>query len=175
VGALAAIPHGKLRYVALPALAVYLLAWLPFLLVGDPSEMVDLQLAGSETEARAIVAGWSPDEALDIAFLLGVDNVHLLTYSIALAVGAVWAGRRFRGRAARWAPALSYMAFAAAAFDVLENIASISMVRGYFDAPVPASAKVFMIAKSLLLLIVVGYVAAGRLSRGHHLADGVTS
>lgn len=159
------VPRGELRRIAVPVLVVYLIAWLPFLLIGDPSEMVDLQLAGSETKARAIVGSWSRAETVDMGFLLGVDNIHLLAYGILLAVGAVWAGRRFRGRAGRWAPVVACMTFAAASFDVLENIGLLAMVRGYFDAPVPALVKAFTVAKSSLLLMVVAYVLAGCVSR----------
>src|SRR5688572_19316129 len=151
------IPPGRLRVVALPALAVYLLAFLPFLLVGDPQDMVRLQLAGSETKAREIVAGWSPAETVDMGFLQGVDFVHPLAYGLLVGVGAVWAGRRYRGRAARWAPAVIWIVVATAVFDVLENIGMILMIRGDTGSPIPPVTTAFSVAKFSTLLFAASY------------------
>lgn len=155
------VPPGRLRRIAVPALVVYLLAWIPFFVVGEPDEMVRLQRAGSETNARKIVAEWSPSDTVDMAFLQGVDAVHLLTYGPLLAVGAVWAGRRLRGRLAGWAPVVAWMAISASAFDALENVGMIVMIRGDVDAPVPAVTTVFATAKFSMFLVVVPYIVAG--------------
>ncbi|HLG01797.1 MAG TPA: hypothetical protein VI916_15155 [Acidimicrobiia bacterium] len=170
------IPPGRLRRIAVPALVVYLLAWIPFLLVGEPDEMVRLQRAGSEANAREIVAAWSPSDTVDMAFLQGVDAVHLLTYGPLLAVGAVWAGRRLRGRLSAWSPVVAWMAVAASAFDALENIGMIVMIRGDVDAPVPAVTTAFATAKFSMFFLLVPYVVTGvvaRLRRGTLTADPV--
>lgn len=159
------IPPGRLRHLAVPAFVAYLLAWLPFLLVGEPGEMVRLQLAGSESQAHEIVAGWSPAEVVDMAFLQGVDEVHLVAYGLLLAAAAVWAGRRFRGRAARWAPAVAWMALAAALFDALENVGMIVMIRGDIDAPVPTITTTFAVAKFSMFFVVLPYVVTGLVAR----------
>ena len=159
------IPPGRLRFLAVPALVVYLLAFLPFLLVGDPQDMVRLQLAGSEEKAQEIVAGWSPAEAVDMAFLQGVDFVHPLAYGLLLTVGAVWAGRRLRGRLARWSSAVAWMAGAAALFDVLENVGMIVMIRGDVGSPVPQVTTAFAFAKYAMFSVAVPYVLAGLASR----------
>jgi hypothetical protein len=168
------IPRGRLRRLAVPVFVAYLPAWLPFLLVGEPEEMVRLQFAGSESQARAIVANWSPTEALDMAFLQGVDNVHLLAYGLLLATAAVWAGRQFRGRAARWAPVVAWMGPAAALFDVFENVGMIVMIRGHVDAPVPTITTTFAGAKYSLGFVVVPYVLSGLMARlrGQRAAAG---
>lgn len=168
------IPPGRVRRLAVPAFVVYLFAWLPFLLVGEPDEMARLQFAGSESRAHEIVAGWSPTEAVDMAFLQGVDAVHLLAYGVLLAAAAVWAGRQFRGRAGRWAPLVAWMALAAALFDALENIGMIVMIRGDVDAPVPTITTTFAVAKFSMFFVVVPYVLAGlvaRLRGGRGLGD----
>lgn len=159
------IPAGRLRRFAVPVLAVYLLAWLPLLLVGDPNEMVRLQFAGSETQARGIVAGWSHAETVDMAFLLGIDHVHLVAYSVLLALAGVWAGRQFRSNAARWAPVAAWVALAAAVFDIGENIGLIAMIRGQIDALVPTATTTFSLAKYSLAVMVVSYVVAGFVAR----------
>lgn len=159
------IPPGRLRRLAVPVLVLYLPAWLPFLLVGRPSEMVRLQLAGSETRARQILAGWSHAETVDIGFLLGVDHVHLVAYSVLLTLAAVWAGRQFRGGAARWAPVVAWMPLGAALFDLVENIGLILMIRGAVDAPVPTLTMAASWAKYSMALVVVPYVLAGLVAR----------
>ena len=155
------IRPGRLRHLVVPALVVYLLAFLPFLLVGEPNEMVRLQLAGSESQARSIVAGWSHAEVVDMAFLQGVDELHPLVYGLLLAAGSVWAGRRLRGRAAQWAPVVAWMALVAALFDLIENVGMIVMIRGDVDAPVPTITTTFALAKFALFFVVVPYVVAG--------------
>lgn len=169
------IPRGRLRRLAVPAFVAYVLAWPPFILVGRPEEMVRLQLAGSESQAREIVAGWSRTEVVDMAFLQGVDNVHLLTYGLLLAAAAVWAGRQFRGRAARWAPVVAWMAVAASMFDAVENVGMIVMIRGDVDAPVPTITTTFAVAKYSMFFVVLPYLVAGlvaRLRGGRDLATG---
>ena len=154
------IRPGELRHVAVPALVVWLLAFLPFLLVGEPSEMMRLQLAGSESQARAIVSGWTPSEVVDMAYLQGIDAVHPLAYGIVLAAAAVWAGRRFRGRAARWAAVIVWMPVAAAVFDTLENIGMIVMIRGDTSAPIPMITTTFAVAKFSMFIVVAPYVVS---------------
>jgi hypothetical protein len=162
---LSQIPPGGLRRIVLPALVVYLLAFLPFLLVGEPNEMVRLQLAGSESKAQEIVGDWSESEKVDMAFLQGVDEVHPLAYGLLLAAGAVWAGRQLRGRASSWASVIGWMAVAAALFDLIENVGMIIMIRGDVDAPVPSITTVFAVAKFSMFFVVVPYIVAGLVAR----------
>lgn len=159
------IPPGRLRRLAVPAFVVYVLAFLPFLLVGEPEEMVRLQLAGSESQAEEIVAGWSHAEVVDMAFLQGVDEVHPLAYGLLLTAAAVWAGRPLRGRAAQWAPVVAWMALAAALFDTLENVGMIVMIRGDTNAPVPMITTTFAVAKFSMFFVVLPYVVAGIVAR----------
>ena len=158
---LARIPAGQLRRVAVPALVVYALAFIPFLLVGDPDEMLRLQFAGSESKAREIVMGWSHSELIDMAFLQGVDEVHPLAYGLLLAVGSIWAGRVLQGGTARWSSVIAWMALAAAALDLLENVGMIVMIRGHFDSPVPTITTLLAVAKFATLVAVVTYVVGG--------------
>ncbi|MGH2730991.1 MAG: hypothetical protein ACRDJI_10350, partial [Actinomycetota bacterium] len=159
------IPPGRLRLLAVPAALVYLFAFVPFLLVGEPNEMVRLQMAGSESKAEEIVSEWNHAETVDMAFLQGVDEVHPLAYGLLLAVGAVWAGRRLTGRSAQWAPLVAWMAVAAGAFDLIENVGMIIMIRGDIDAPVPTITTTFAVAKFSMLFVVLPYVVAGLVAR----------
>jgi hypothetical protein len=155
------IPPGELRRLAVPTLVLYTLVLLPFLFIGEPGEMVALQMAGSESRAREIVAEWSEAETVDMAFLQGLDELQPLVYGLLLAVAAVWAGRRLRGRAAAWGPAVAWLAVAAAVLDLLENVGMIVMIRGDVDAPVPTITTVFAVAKFAAIVLVLAYVVAG--------------
>lgn len=159
------IPSGELRRLAVPAIVVWLLAWLPFLLVGEPQEMVRLQMAGSASQAREIVAGWSHAETVDMAYLQGTDGVHLVAYGVLLVLGAVWAGRQLRGRAKSWAPLFAWLGIAAALFDIVENVGMIVMIRGDINDPVPAITTMFAVAKSSMFVLVIPYVLAGVVAR----------
>jgi hypothetical protein len=155
------VPEGRLRRVAIPAFVVYLLAFVPFVLVGDPAELTRLQLAGSSAKAREIVSGWSSSQTVDLAFLQGVDFVHPLVYGVLLSLGAVWAGRRLgRGTAL-----MSWIPVAAATFDVVENIGMITMIRGDLDAPVPMLTSAAATAKYVLLGLALLFVFAGFVAR----------
>ncbi|MDQ3964702.1 MAG: hypothetical protein M3277_12460 [Actinomycetota bacterium] len=162
---LSRIPSGRLRCIALPALVVYVIAVLPFVLVDELDDMVGLQLAWSESEAREIVADWSDGEVVDMAFLQGADALHALALGLLLGVAAVWAGRRIGLRASHWAPIVAWMAVAAAVIDTLENVGMIVMIRGNVDDPVPAITTVLAVAKFSILLAVLLYVLGGITAR----------
>lgn len=155
----------------MPALVVWLAAWPPFLLIGEPPEMVRLQLAGSAERAREIIAGWSTADVIDMAFLQGIDNVHLLAYGTFLAVAAVWAGRQLRGRATGWAPLVAWAPVSAAVFDAFENVGMTVMIRGHVDAPVPTITTAFAVAKYSMFVVLVPYVAAGLAARAFRRRD----
>ena len=154
-----AIPLGRLRQVAVPLSVLYLLALIPFRLVGDAGAMVRLQLAGSETKAREIVAGWSESEAVDMAYLQGLDALHPVVYGLLLALAAVWAGRLSSGSFAHWSRIAIGAAVAAAVLDTIENVGMIVMIRGEVGSPIPTITTSFAIAKFLLIISVLVYVA----------------
>ena len=161
------VPPGQLRRVAVPAFVAFLLASLPFFLLIDAfKDLSRLQLAGSEPDAERIIASWQEADIRDVAFLQGLDHVIPLTYGALLAAGAVWAGRRLRGRVARLAPAFAWMAVGAALCDLLENVGMVLMIRGDIDSPIPAVTSMFAVAKYSLLVATLLYVVAGVVSGG---------
>ncbi|MEX2392889.1 MAG: hypothetical protein WD826_00275 [Actinomycetota bacterium] len=155
----------SLRRVVLPALVVYAVAWIPFLIVGDPSRMTSLQFAGSGAKVSELLSGWSSADLVDTALLIGVDFVHPVAYGVLLIAGAVWAGRRLRDSATRWARVVVGAVVAAAMFDVLENFGLIVMIRGRVDDTVAAATRLFSVTKSALIVVAVLYVLAGLVSR----------
>jgi hypothetical protein len=60
---------------------------------------------------------------------------------------------------------MAWLPVAAAVFDIIENAGLISMVRGHFDAPVPAMTTSFSYAKYVVFLLVVPYVLGGLAAR----------
>lgn len=167
------IPPGRLRRVAAPAFVLYLLALIPFQLIGAPSEMVRLQLAGSETQAREIVSTWSQSEIVDMAYLQGIDALHPLLYGLLLAIAVVWAERQRPNSAVRWTQIAIGGAVAAAIFDTIENVGMIMMIRGELDAPVARVTTTFAAAKFLTIVLVLAYVTLGVIARiGKRHAQG---
>lgn len=165
ISSITAIPPGRLRRVATPMMVLYLLAFIPFQLIGDSAEMIRLQLAGSETQARGIISAWSPSEVVDMAYLQGFDAVHPLIYGLLLATAGVWAGRQHPGRSVRWTRIAVGGAVAAAIFDTIENVGMIMMIRGETNAPIPSVTTTFAVAKFLTILSVLAYVALGAAAR----------
>jgi hypothetical protein len=155
------VPEGSLRRIAVPMFLLYLLAFVPFVLVGDPAELTRLQFAASVANAREFVSGWSTSQTADLAFLQGVDFVHPLVYGVLFSVAAVWAGRRL-GRGSVF---MSWIPVAAAAFDVVENIGMITMIRGGLDAPVPMLTTAAAIMKYGSLSVTLLFVLAGTVAR----------
>ena len=159
------IPPGRLRYVFLPALVVYILAMVPFVLLDTAGDIVALEFAGSEAAASDIVNGWSTAQTIDAAYLQGVDAVHPLAYGLLLMVGAVWTGRQSQRRAARWAPAIAWIAFAAVVFDTLENVGMIAMIRGNLDDPIPRITAALAMAKFAAIVVAIVFAVAGLIVR----------
>jgi hypothetical protein len=164
------IRGGSLRAIVVPAVALYVLAWLPFLALPASGEMIRLQYSGSETSARAVLGGLSASERADLAFLVGLDHVHLVLYGVLLIAGALWVGRR-SAPLARWSRPVAWMASAACVFDVLENLGLLVMIRGRLDDPSAPLTRVASITKVVLLLAAVAFVLAGAMTRRRTPAD----
>jgi hypothetical protein len=97
---------------------------------GDPGgeSIVDFELAGSVQRADEILSTWRAEGVLDDAKAIQVfDLLYPLIYAGALAGGCVaaagaWA-RAGRPRIAAAGIAMAWVAFAAAGFDYVENLA----------------------------------------------------
>ena len=149
---------GHLRWFAVPALVVWGLAFIPFGLIGDPQQMIRLQLAGTAARAAEIVGAWSPLETIDMAYLQGIDSVHLLAYGVVLSAAAVWASRRYRGGAAQWGALVAWLVVAGAILDAFENVGMIIMIRGTVTPAIASTTTALAIAKFSALGIVALYV-----------------
>ena len=95
----------------------------------DPGgeSIIAFELAGSVERADEILATWRAQGVVDEAKLIQIfDLLYPLIYAAALAGGCVAAagawGRAGRPRLAAAAIAMAWVAFAAAAFDYVENL-----------------------------------------------------
>ena len=128
---------------------------------GGPG-IIGFELAGSEENARDILAEWG-DEGRDAASLsLWLDLPYLAVYSAfwALAVRATgdMAERRGWRRLARGGR-LWPLALAAGAFDLVEDVLLHVVLAEAGGDTLPLLAAIFATLKFLALAVVVGYVA----------------
>jgi len=89
--------------------------------------IIDFELAGSVDRANEILAKWRAEDVIDEAKAIQIfDFVYPLIYATALAGGCIAAAvawrRTGRSRLAATGITMAWVAFAAAAFDYVENI-----------------------------------------------------
>jgi hypothetical protein len=144
--------------------------------------IVDFELAGSVDRATDILAAWESEDVIGDAKAIQVfDLVYPLIYSFALAglcVGAAGAWRR-RGYDgwARIGIAMAWVAFAAAAFDYVENLGLMISLWDEPHSPWPQVSKAAAIVKftgiyASLAYALTGIVAWALSTRGSRPASG---
>ena len=136
--------------------------------------IIDFELAGSVDRANEILAAWEAEGVIDDAKAIQVfDLVYPLIYSFALAGLCVAAAGAWRGRGRNgWASvgiAMAWVAFAAAAFDYVENLGLMVSLWDEPASPWPQISKAAAIAKFAAIYASLAYaltgVAAWALSR----------
>lgn len=160
-----------------PALAcVAILAVLPIVLgmfvkplhEDEPGgeSIVDFELAGSVDRAEEIIAKWRSEGVVDDAKAIQIfDLVYPLIYSAALAGGCLAAAgawsRAGRRRVAELGVVTAWVAFAAAAFDYVENLGLGISLWDEPAAPWPQVALVAAVLKFAAIYTALLYVVAG--------------
>jgi hypothetical protein len=180
------LPPAARRPLLLVSLAVTLLLFGIFRLLdaplrtsAAPNGIVSFELAGTEFQARAILDSWNRlslllssvpgipnSEVLPIPFVfaafgLGLDYLFMPLYALALSLAILLAAGRHGGvfkQAGAW---LGWGAFAAAAFDALENFALFRVLTGMSVSPWPRLAAVCAILKFTLLLVSILFALTG--------------
>lgn len=161
------IPPGRLRYVFLPVLGVTVVVGSVLLLL-DPGGkgIVGLEVAGSVSAAKAVMAGWTDRDRIHAAFGTGLDYLFLLAYGNAVALACIWGRRVFRHE---WlillGGLLAWGAWAGAAFDAVENVGLLDMIRGPVEAPAPQLAAFCAYLKFALVYAGILYAMAAALTR----------
>ncbi len=132
-----------------------------------PYGIVSHQFAWTAEKAQAILASWAGRPSLFAAFGLGLDFLFIPSYALTLGLGALLAAGRHRNMAV-WLRQLgiwaTYGVFAAATFDVLENILQArQLLLGAITAPVTILTGVCATLKFALLALGILYGLVGLL------------
>lgn len=133
--------------------------------------ILSLEFARTQARAAAIIDTWGAEGARAASVQTWLDFLFLFCYSTALAVGCVWALRRFmwhlpaRPGLVRLGRALAYAMFGAALCDAVENYALLGMLyNGVQDAFYPRLAFVCASVKFLLVGAGMVYMLAAALA-----------
>ncbi len=133
-------------------------------------DIVDFELAGSVEQAQRILATWSAQDAIGTAKAIQLfDIVYPLIYSLALAGACIAAAgaweRAGRPRVAAAGIALAWLAFAAAAFDYVENVGLAVSLWGEPASPWPQVALAAATAKFAAIGVTLLYALSGPANR----------
>lgn len=168
-------------FLTLALFAVFQILDRPLRTQAAPNGIVSFELAGTPLTARAITDSWKQLSLLlsatgqanpDIvnvayalaAFSLGLDYLFMPAYALALAFGTLLVAQKHSGWFKSLAVLAGYAAFAAAAFDAVENYALLQVLLGKIDSGYPAIAAFCAILKFGLLAFGVLSVLTGWLA-----------
>lgn len=132
-----------------------------------PLGILSLQFAGKLPAALMILNSWDETARLYAAFNLGFDHLYLACYSLFLSLTCSWLARAWQHEAQGFATAgflLAWAMFAAAALDMVENVALWQLLLGSMNAHWPKLATTCAMLKFGILLAGVGYVVIGLLA-----------
>ena len=126
--------------------------------------IVSFEVAGTEEHAKDILEDWAANGRDDARVSLYVDFAYLVAYAVFLAIGCTIASerlaRRGMSRLARIGPLLGWSMFAAAMFDVIEDVALLRVLAGHI-ATWPGVALYSAIPKFAIAGIGLAYVVLG--------------
>ncbi len=162
------IPEGRLRWFVLPV------SGLGFLLLVVIVEMVhrapgwivfgELVLSFSSAGAAEALSGWTAEDRVHIAFINGLDYLFGPVYSNLLALASVWAGRTGEGRR-QMGSFFAWISWVVLALDIPENVAYLNLVLGHVEQPWPLASASCILARTLLVLAVLAFIARGVMER----------
>ena len=129
-----------------------------------PYGIVSFELAGSVENAKAILESWDTEAKIRAAFSLGFDFLFMVVYASTIAFGCGLASRVLRR--SNWPLAnggnvLAWGVLLAAFFDVIENMALLSMMFGPVISPWPEIAYGCAVIKFILVFVGIVYVIYG--------------
>ncbi|TVR66878.1 MAG: hypothetical protein EA420_01245 [Candidatus Competibacteraceae bacterium] len=132
-----------------------------------PLGILSLQFAGGSAAAAEILNSWGETERLYAAFNLGFDYLYLACYALFLSLSCAALARARRHDTPGFATAgflLAWAMFAAAGFDMVENVALWQLLLGSPDAYWPKLATTCAVLKFGIILAGVGYIIIGLLA-----------
>lgn len=132
-----------------------------------PYGIVSQQFAWTTEKAQAILNSWTGRPSLFATFSLGLDFLFIPSYVFTVGLGALLAAGRHRNMAI-WLRQLgiwaTYSVFAAATFDILENILQAQqLLNGVITTPVTILTGVCATLKFAFLAIGILYGLVGLL------------
>jgi hypothetical protein len=158
------IPHGKIRFFAVPISAVTLLLMFAMhgLVQRGPGwpAFVQLVLSPTSQHATSALSTWTPEDGDRIALVARIDLLFGLLYASLLALAVVCAARAIpHSPYSRFASDVAWLSWLIVVLDVPENIAYLNMVRGHIHQPWPAISASCVIVRTVLLLAVLAFIA----------------
>lgn len=160
--------HKRYFWIAL-GLSLVLMALLnlvgaPLISAPAPYGIVSFELAGSPSQAQAMLEAWDERARLAGAFSLGLDYVFMPAYAAAIGLGCLWAADSLRHR--QWPVAwlgvsLAWLQWAAALCDGVENLCLLKILLDVPVSPWPEIARWCALIKFGLIFAGLVYAFLG--------------
>jgi len=133
----------------------------PLRTAATPDGVLDLELAGGQERAQAVLRSWQEDDVATLAgFLIGVDYLYIILYSTCLSLGCVWAVHQlWSPRLATAGTALAWLQWGAGLLDGIENLALLAMLRGNGDVLWPRVARICSLSKFAFIALGALFIA----------------
>ncbi len=133
-----------------------------------PNGIISFELAGEVEVSKSILDSWDDKAQILASFSLGLDYLFLIVYSNTIGLGCIWAMGSFVSKGSGFLTVgliLAWGQWFAALFDAVENAALLKLLFGDLQSPYPEIAKVFAIAKFVLIALGLIYVAFSAIIR----------
>jgi hypothetical protein len=148
----------------------------PLITPHAPSGIISYELAGSVSNAQAVLDSWNQDVRLHAAFSLGFDYLFMLAYSTTIALACLWAGgvvQRKNWPLAGVSRPLAWAQWLAALMDGVENLGLVLILFGPPASPWPEIARWSAVIKFTLIFLGMIYSFYGlAVSLLHRMAPG---
>jgi len=126
-----------------------------------PAGIVSFELAGTDANARVLVASWDSRAQLFAAFSLGLDYLYMPSYAFTIALASLMAAGRHPGRFSKIGTWLGWGVFLAAIFDAIENLGLWKSLVDPIDAGWPGISYWCAILKFTLIFLGIVYSLIG--------------
>jgi hypothetical protein len=142
--------------------AIFQVINIPLITPPAPLGIVSHQFALTPEKAQSVIASWDTRARLFAMFGLGLDYLFMASYGLTVALGALLAAGRHRGRFSRLGTWVTYGVFVGILFDGLENFGQANqLLNGNMTVPGTALVGVFATLKFTLLAFGILYGLAG--------------
>ena len=160
------IPPGQLRrwQIPLSAIAVVTLAaGIAFVLPQrEDFDLLALVEAGDANRAATVLAEWSPEDRVRVAYAVGFDFLVNPAYMSVLAIGCIWSGRRFASERSRIAAStLAWLAWSVVLANIVENIGLFHLLTATPTAPWPTLVAAAHYWASTVIVVTAAFSLAG--------------